>query len=257
MVAVVLGLLTMVLGGWRALREHDLKKLLAYGTVSQLGFLAVLFGAGTGDTALAGVGMLPAHALFKASLFLIVGIVDHATGTRDLRELSGLRRSAPWLCAAAAAATASMAGIPPFLGFVGKEAAFESLLTGRLADTVTLAGVVAARSSPSDTARGSCGEPSATDPAWNRSPFTARTPRCSCRPRCSPGSGFSSRPSPAGTARRWRATPAPFPDRATAPTSRCGPGRPCRRCCRPPRWRRERSCSWPGGRCHVPGPPCT
>lgn len=141
--AVSLGLLTMLLGGWRALRENDLKKLLAYGTVSQLGFLAVLFGAGTRDAAIAGVGMLAAHALFKASLFLIVGVVDHSTGTRDLRELSGLRRSAPWLCAATVAATASMAGIPPFLGFVGKEAAFESLLTGRLADTVTLAGVVA------------------------------------------------------------------------------------------------------------------
>ncbi|GAA3088254.1 Na+/H+ antiporter subunit A [Streptosporangium carneum] len=142
-VAVSSGLLTMVLAGWRALREYDLKRMLAYGTVSQLGFLAVLFGAATRDTALAGVAMLLAHALFKASLFLVVGVVDHATGTRDLRELSGLRRSAPWLCAVATAAAASMAGIPPFLGFVGKEAAFESLLTGRIADTLTLAGIVA------------------------------------------------------------------------------------------------------------------
>ncbi|WP_436762153.1 Na+/H+ antiporter subunit A [Streptosporangium sp. V21-05] len=140
--AVPLGLLTMLLGAWRALREYDLKKLLAYGTVSQLGFLTVLFGAATRDTALAGAGMLLAHALFKASLFLVVGVVDRSTGTRDLRELSGLRRSAPWLFATAAGATASMAGVPPFLGFAGKEAAFESLLTGRPADTVVLAGVV-------------------------------------------------------------------------------------------------------------------
>ncbi|MER5646660.1 Na+/H+ antiporter subunit A [Streptosporangium sp. NPDC002524] len=140
--AVPLGLLTMLLGAWRALREHDLKRLLAYGTVSQLGFLTVLFGAATRDTALAGAGMLLAHALFKASLFLVVGVVDRSTGTRDLRELSGLRRSAPWLCATAAGAAASMAGLPPFLGFAGKEAAFESLLTGRPADTVVLAGVV-------------------------------------------------------------------------------------------------------------------
>ncbi|MET8050587.1 Na+/H+ antiporter subunit A [Streptosporangium sp. NPDC005286] len=140
--AVPLGLLTMLLCAWRALREHDLKKLLAYGTVSQLGFLTVLFGAGTRDTAIAGVGMLLAHALFKASLFLVVGIIDHATGTRDLRELSGLRRSAPWLAAVATGAAASMAGIPMFLGFAGKEAAFESLLTGRGIDTVVLAGVV-------------------------------------------------------------------------------------------------------------------
>ncbi|MEV8632461.1 Na+/H+ antiporter subunit A [Streptosporangium sp. NPDC051023] len=142
-VAVPLGLLTMVLAGWRALREYDLKRMLAYGTVSQLGFMAVLFGAATRDTALAGVAMLLAHGLFKASLFLVVGVVDHATGTRDLRELSGLRHSAPWLCAVAATAAVSMAGIPPLLGFVGKEAAFESLLTGRLADTLTLAGIVA------------------------------------------------------------------------------------------------------------------
>ncbi|MEV7006347.1 Na+/H+ antiporter subunit A [Streptosporangium sp. NPDC051022] len=142
-VAVPLGLLTMLLAGWRALREYDLKRMLAYGTVSQLGLLSVLFGAGTRDTALAGVAMLLGHALFKASLFLVVGVVDHSTGTRDLRELSGLRRSAPWLCAVAAAAAASMAGIPPFLGFVGKEAAFESLLTGRTAATLTLAGIVA------------------------------------------------------------------------------------------------------------------
>ncbi|WP_433240368.1 Na+/H+ antiporter subunit A [Streptosporangium sp. CA-135522] len=141
-VTVPLGLLTMILGGWRALREDDLKRLLAYGTVSQLGFLTVLFGAATGDTAVAGVAMLLAHALFKASLFLVVGIIDHSTGTRDLRELSGLRRSAPWLCATSTVASASMAGLPPFLGFVGKEAAFESLLTGRPADAVTLTGVV-------------------------------------------------------------------------------------------------------------------
>ncbi|WP_406313456.1 Na+/H+ antiporter subunit A [Streptosporangium sp. NBC_01639] len=143
LITVPLGLLTMVLGGWRALREYDLKRLLAYGTVSQLGFLTLLFGAATRDTALAGVAMLLAHALFKASLFLVVGIVDHCAGTRDLRELSGLRRSAPWLCAASVAAGASMAGIPFFMGFVGKEAAFESLLTGRPADTGTLVGVVA------------------------------------------------------------------------------------------------------------------
>ncbi|MFC3982403.1 Na+/H+ antiporter subunit A [Streptosporangium jomthongense] len=142
-VAVPLGLLTMLLAGWRALREYDIKRLLAYGTVSQLGFMTALFGAGTRDTALAGVAVLLGHALFKASLFLVVGVVDHATGTRDLRELNGLWRSAPWLCAVATAATVSMAGIPPTLGFVGKEAAFESLLTGRTADTVALAVVVA------------------------------------------------------------------------------------------------------------------
>ncbi|MEV0754281.1 Na+/H+ antiporter subunit A [Streptosporangium sp. NPDC050280] len=140
--AVPLGLLTMLFCAWRALREHDLKKLLAYGTVSQLGFLTVLFGVGTRDAAIAGVGMLLAHALFKASLFLVVGVIDHSTGTRDLRKLSGLRRSAPWLAVVGTGAAASMAGIPMFLGFVGKEAAFESLMTGRGIDTAVLAGIV-------------------------------------------------------------------------------------------------------------------
>ncbi|UBU17471.1 Na+/H+ antiporter subunit A [Nonomuraea gerenzanensis] len=138
-VAVPLGVLTMLLGGWRALRENDLKRLLAYGTVGQLGFLVVLFGSGTEGAALAGVGMLLAHALFKAALFLVVGIVDHAAGTRDLRELSGLWRAMPWVCGVAVLAGASMAGLPPLVGFAGKEAALEALLDA----PVALAGVVA------------------------------------------------------------------------------------------------------------------
>src|SRR5690606_9735477 len=138
-VAVPLGALTMLLGGWRALRETDLKKLLAYGTVSQLGFLIVLFGAGTGAAALAGVAMLLAHALFKASLFLVVGVVDHAAGRRDMRGLSGLARSLPWTCGAAVLAGMSMAGLPPLWGFVSKEAALDALLD----DPVVLTAVVA------------------------------------------------------------------------------------------------------------------
>lgn len=94
-VVVTAGLLTMLAGGWAALRQTDLKLLLAYGTVSQLGLLTVVLGAGTPQAALAGTAMLLAHALFKAALFLVVGAIDHTTGTRDLRELSGLRRHAP------------------------------------------------------------------------------------------------------------------------------------------------------------------
>ncbi|MFG1946774.1 Na+/H+ antiporter subunit A [Nonomuraea sp. NPDC048826] len=139
-VAVPLGAVTMLLGGWRALRETDLKKLLAYGTVSQLGFLIVLFGAGTGATALAGVAMLLAHALFKAALFLVVGVVDRAAGRRDLRGLSGLGRTMPWTCGAAVLAGASMAGLPPLAGFVGKEAALDSLLDDPLVLTAVVAG---------------------------------------------------------------------------------------------------------------------
>ncbi|MDN5931932.1 MAG: DUF4040 domain-containing protein, partial [Pseudonocardia sp.] len=125
---VVAGIGTMLVGGWRALAETDLKRVLAFGTVSQLGFLMVLLGAGGRIAALAGVGMLLAHGLFKASLFMIVGTIDHAAGSRDLRRLSGLRHSMPGLAAAGVLAAASMAGLPPLLGFVGKETAFEAFL---------------------------------------------------------------------------------------------------------------------------------
>ncbi|MBW0105647.1 hydrogen gas-evolving membrane-bound hydrogenase subunit E [Pseudonocardia sp. KRD291] len=125
---VVLGLATMLLGGWRALTEPDLKRLLAFGTVSQLGFLMVLFGAGGRIAAFAGIGMLLAHGLFKAPLFMVVGAIDKITGTRRVDELSGLGRRRPGLAWVAGLAGASMAGLPPMLGFVGKEAAFEAFL---------------------------------------------------------------------------------------------------------------------------------
>ncbi|MEH0981281.1 Na+/H+ antiporter subunit A [Micromonospora sp. CPCC 205556] len=140
-VVLTLGLVTMIAGGWAALRQCDLKLLLAYGTVSQLGLLAVVVGAGTADAALAGVAMLLAHALFKAALFLVVGIIDHEVGTRDLRELCRLGRRAPVLAGIATLAALSMAGVPPLLGFVAKEAVFAALaeqpvvLTGVLAGT--------------------------------------------------------------------------------------------------------------------------
>ncbi|MEU8348468.1 Na+/H+ antiporter subunit A [Streptomyces sp. NPDC048845] len=144
-VVLVLGSATMLLGGWRALRLTDLKLLLAHGTVSQLGFLAVLTGAGQRNTALAGVAVLGAHALFKSCLFLVTGIVEKAAHSRDLRRLSGVGRSLPGVCAVAVLAAASMAGLPPLIGFAAKEAAFESLLhgTGGAADRWALAAVVA------------------------------------------------------------------------------------------------------------------
>lgn len=125
---VTLGVVTMVLAGWRAVREYDLKLILAFGTVSQLGFLVVLVGCGGRDVMLAGLAMLCAHALFKAALFMVVGIIDHATGTRDIRRLGWLGNRMPALFAIAATAVASMAAVPPLLGFVAKEAAFETIL---------------------------------------------------------------------------------------------------------------------------------
>ncbi|HET9860853.1 MAG TPA: Na+/H+ antiporter subunit A [Nocardioidaceae bacterium] len=151
-VLLVLGVLTMLLGGWRALRQFDIKLLLAYGTVSQLGFLLVIVGIGTRSAALAGLAMIVAHALFKAALFLVVGIVDHNTGTRDLRKLSGVGRSMPLVAVTAVVAGASMAGIPPLIGFVAKESVYGALLDvagngdgtglGPVAGWTVLAGVV-------------------------------------------------------------------------------------------------------------------
>ncbi|MCM3660428.1 Na+/H+ antiporter subunit A [Georgenia satyanarayanai] len=125
---LLLGGGTLLLGGYRSLRQHDLKLLLAFGTVSQLGFIILLVGFGTRAAALAGLGLLAAHAMFKASLFLVVGTIDWSVGTRDLRELTGLARRMPLTAASAALATASMVGLPVTLGYVAKEAALESML---------------------------------------------------------------------------------------------------------------------------------
>ncbi len=124
---LVLGSATMLVGGYRSLRQHDLKLLLAFGTVSQLGLMIVLVGFGSRAVALGGLALVAAHAMFKASLFLVVGVIDDAAGTRDLRELSHLARRLPYAATAAALATASMVGLVPFAGYVAKEAALEGL----------------------------------------------------------------------------------------------------------------------------------
>lgn len=130
LLVITVGLATMLLGGWRALRQNDLKLLLAHGTVSQLGFLTLLAGTGSRLAAIAAVGALLAHGFFKGALFLTVGTIDKQTGTRTIGELAGLGRRMPLLAAGAVAAAASMAGVPPMLGFVGKEAALEAFVPG-------------------------------------------------------------------------------------------------------------------------------
>lgn len=128
LVVLPLGVITMVMAGWMALRQRDLKLILAYGTVSQLGFIMCLVGIGSRTALVAGLALTFSHALFKATLFMVVGAIDHATGTRDLRKLSGLGRKVPGLTAIAILAAASMAGIPPMFGFVAKEAALDAVL---------------------------------------------------------------------------------------------------------------------------------
>ena len=122
------GLTTMFVGAWRALTQTDLKLLLAHGTTSQLGLMVVLLGMGYDEVALAGATLLLAHGLFKAALFMVVGAIDHQAHTRDTRRLSRLHTTMPVTTAMAAIAAASMAGVPPLIGFIAKEGAVESLL---------------------------------------------------------------------------------------------------------------------------------
>jgi multicomponent Na+:H+ antiporter subunit A len=127
-IVLVVSSATMIVGGWRALRQHDLKLLLAYGTVSQLAFMMLLFGMGRYDLAQAGIVVLIAHGAFKASLFMVVGVIDHQTGTRDVRKLHGFSRAWWPVTAATVLAAASMAGFPPLLGFIAKEKGLDAAL---------------------------------------------------------------------------------------------------------------------------------
>lgn len=128
LVILPLGITTMLMAGWMSLRQTDLKLVLAYGTVSQLGFIISIVGIGSREAMMAGLALTFAHSLFKACLFMVVGLIDHATGTRDLGKLSGLGRKQPLLAVIAVIAAASMAGIPPMFGFVAKETALNAVL---------------------------------------------------------------------------------------------------------------------------------
>jgi multicomponent Na+:H+ antiporter subunit A len=129
---VIFGAVTMVVGAARATTETDLKRILAYSTISALGILMLLFGIGTPVAVTAGLVYLLAHACYKGALFLVAGAVEHETGTRDVSLLTGLRAAMPATALAAALAALSMAGVPLFAGFIAKE---------QLYDTVQLAAV--------------------------------------------------------------------------------------------------------------------
>ena len=115
------GLSTMLIGAYLGLKQNDLKALLAYSTISQLGVLMMLIGQDTSIAFKALVIGIVAHALYKSALFLVVGIVDHEAGTRDLRRLGGLWHTMPFTFAIASVAALSMAGLPPLFGFLAKE----------------------------------------------------------------------------------------------------------------------------------------
>lgn len=126
------GALTFVWGAVAAGGFRDLKRILAYTTLSILGALVMLIGVGTEKSIMAAIVLLIAHALYKAPLFQIAGAIDLALGTRDIRKLGGLSKKVPWLAVAALLALASQAGLPLFFGFFAKELGYEALIRGEL-----------------------------------------------------------------------------------------------------------------------------
>lgn len=137
-----IGLATLIYGSYRAMKQIDLKAILAYSTISQLGLIMCLLGLGsaaelaTSDIAiatlmnatLAAVFHLINHAVFKGALFMTAGIIDHSTGTRDIRRLGGLMAIMPITFTIALIGTFSMAGLPPFSGFLSKEMFFTAVV---------------------------------------------------------------------------------------------------------------------------------
>ena len=134
------GLATFVFGAYAAQFKHDLKGVLAYSTVSHLGLITMLLGLSSPVASVAAIFHILNHATFKASLFMAAGIVDHETGTRDLRILNGLWRYMPYTTVLAVVAAAAMAGVPLFNGFLSKEMFFSEAL--RVRHTVLLAWLV-------------------------------------------------------------------------------------------------------------------
>ena len=129
-VVTAAGLITVLFAAFIAVFKHDLKGLLAYSTVSHLGLITFLVGLGSPLAAVAAVFHVLNHATFKASLFMIAGIVDHETHSRDMRRLGGLYKLMPWTATLSMVAAASMAGVPLTNGFLSKEMFFTEAVVG-------------------------------------------------------------------------------------------------------------------------------
>ncbi|MDZ7775434.1 MAG: putative monovalent cation/H+ antiporter subunit A [Bacteroidales bacterium] len=119
------GGVTMLMSAAMAIGQNDLKRILAYTTVSALGIMVFLLGMGGKYAVTGAITFLVVHALYKGGLFLVAGAVDHETGTRDIRKLSGLKQYLPLVAIGAVLAALSYSGIPPFLGFIAKELIYE------------------------------------------------------------------------------------------------------------------------------------
>lgn len=115
------GMTTAIMAALFAIQKTDLKQLTAYSTVSHLGWLVATIGVGTPFALAAALVHTLAHAMFKSSLFMLIGVIDHQTGTRDIRRLGPLVKKLPFTFASVVIAAASMASVPPLLGFVSKE----------------------------------------------------------------------------------------------------------------------------------------
>ncbi|OYX58331.1 MAG: cation:proton antiporter [Micrococcales bacterium 32-70-13] len=138
------GLVTALLGGYLALRAVDLKQIMAYSTVGQLGFIVATIGVGTPGALAAAVLFTLSHALFKAALFMVVGIIDQQAGTRDIRLLRGLSRRMRTTLVITVLAGLSMAGVIPLLGFIAKEYVLGALLDAGPAPVVGIIATLAA-----------------------------------------------------------------------------------------------------------------
>ena len=130
------GMLTLLIGAYVAIFQHDLKGLLAYSTISHLGLITLLLSLNSPLAMVAAIFHTMNHATFKASLFMATGIIDHETGTRDIRRLSGLNTSMPFTARLAMVAAAAMAGVPLLNGFISKEMFFTEALTAANAPTL-------------------------------------------------------------------------------------------------------------------------
>ncbi|WP_018915664.1 monovalent cation/H+ antiporter subunit A [Vreelandella zhanjiangensis] len=124
----LVGSITLLYGAWFALFKTDLKAILAFSTISHLGLITVLLGIGSPMAVLAALFHIINHATFKAALFMSAGIIDHETGTRELKQLGGLRKTMPVTALLTILASAAMAGVPLFNGFLSKEMFFTETL---------------------------------------------------------------------------------------------------------------------------------
>ncbi|MCR6651792.1 MAG: hypothetical protein NVV73_10025 [Cellvibrionaceae bacterium] len=136
------GIATMLIGSFMAIFQHDLKGLLAYSTISHLGLITVLLGIGSPLAMVAAIFHTLNHATFKASLFMAVGIIDHESGTRDMRKLRGLLSMMPQTSILAIIASAAMAGVPLLNGFLSKEMFFSQALEWGYGNWMSIAAVV-------------------------------------------------------------------------------------------------------------------